>query len=103
MNDIILRCLRGHEWSAFVTRHAATRSMPEERAVAASDERCDECGLWGYGPGEDPDYDELTKELRFCGICERVWDTKTGRPAKFDLEPEVETCPKCRVEKGVAA
>jgi hypothetical protein len=100
---MILRCLRDHEWDAEITCVPATRYTPEERTIAASDERCDECGLYGYGPGEEPDYSELIAELRFCGICERMWDTRTGKPASFDLEPEVQTCPMCRAEKGVAA
>jgi hypothetical protein len=90
-----LRCLRGHEWEPDLTRIPATRSTPEERTIAASDERCEECGLYGYEAGDEPEYDELKRELRLCPACDTIWDTQTGLPFDIDLEPEIEVCPGC--------
>jgi hypothetical protein len=99
-----MQCLRGHEWEATETVVRATRLTPEERTIPASAENCPACKLHGFGPGEDPDYEEYERDLRYCETCCYLWDVLTGQRADIDLNGDPETCPECRAaQSGRAA
>lgn len=96
MDSRTLHCLRGHEWEITLTVTPGNREMAEERTCPDEDLICAECGLTGYeGKPDTAHYREVEAQLRYCQMCERIYNPATGATEDFDVEPAPRVCGRC--------